>query len=1430
MAFKPYGKPPPFDLDEFKDTFELWEAQWQIFLDLSTIDTALDQADRPKYKANLLKSSMSKATLAAILSSGLSAAELIDPVAIIAKLRERCNAGRNHHVWRHTFALRKQRENELVDDWLCDLRDIARKCEFANGCCAACEPTRILGQVVFGAFSDEDRRKLLEKGAALTLDDAVTTLRTTEAAAKQSANLRDDAASIQQAGKSAYKKGKTGLPGSDANQKKTHRPKQHHKPGKAPSSSGPEPTTACRYCGAATPCSGKKHCPAGDAECTSCGRTGHFAKVCLSKGKAKVAGIDGVRIGVTHTEQIAAVKLDDMVSMTIIPKSCRTPAATVKFLPDTGAEIDAIPSSMFQRLFKGIPLQPAAAPETAVGSPIGNDGTFAAAVDWEADDNGSRPVQVTIHVLQSLKQAVLSKTTQLKLGMLPARYPHSRVSQVLQDTTGVSAPNGSAEPTSVSSSSTSPGPFAALRSQALSGPACVAALDARPTQEQMMRDLQQLKDEFPRIFDGKCRPMVGPPCHFEVIKDAVPVAMRGSRPVAEPLVPHLRAELDSLEADGIIRKVADPTAWVHPIVTVPKRNGKIRLCVDFRNLNRCIVRPRFETATPFQAVRTIPAGMRYFTVIDALKGYHQVPLDEESSALTTFSTPFGRYQYLRLPFGVTHAGDDYSRRVADVFDDIPSSRRVIEDIVVFSSTYEEHKELVRTLLARANKHQVAVNVEKMVFAESAVKFGGYTLDANGFRPDPELTRAIAEFPTPLGITDLRSFFGLCQQVGNFSDRISTALVPLSPLLKKGLTWEWTTTHDQAFKRARAALSTINDLAFYDPGHPTALHVDASRLNGLGFVLKQKGTDGSWKMVQAGSRFLSAAESRYAMIELECLGAAWAMAKCRQFLEGLPGFELVTDHKPLVPILNEYSLDKLDNPRLLRLRLKMQRYAFRARWIPGKANLDADALSRAPVDTAVPDDELAEGAPSFPARLAVVGAIGGSDSAVVDPVLEKLKSAASVDPVMIELRQAIVHGFPNDKCNLSASLRPFWCVRDQLAIDSSDDMIVMGSRIVVPKVLQRAVLQDLLKMHQGATKLRQRARLSVYWPNMDAEITNASRSCKECTSRLPSHPAEPLRPHEPANRPFEQVHGDLGTIRGRHFLVLVDQYSGWPHVVVFKDEKTTARRVIDAVRAFFISVGVAVKFWSDNGPQFASAEFAQFLREWGVSAGTSSPHFPQSNGIAEAGIKSIKKLLAGSWTAGAFDEDEFGKAILLFRNAPRNGGPSPAQMVFRRPVRDCLPAHRRSFASEWQQATDVMEKKARRVTEKRMEYFNRRTQPLTALVVGNHVVIQHPETKRWATPGVIIEVGPNRDYLIKTAAGRVFRRNRRFLRRLIPVMPAAPSAEPIRNQPLPAQIQYPPPAGEPLRQTHPVEEPPPPVRRSFRTHRASTKYPEHSWTK
>jgi hypothetical protein len=256
-----------------------------------------------------------------------------------------------------------------------------------------------------------------------------------------------------------------------------------------------------------------------------------------------------------------------------------------------------------------------------------------------------------------------------------------------------------------------------------------------------------------------------------------------------------------------------------------------------------------------------------------------------------------------------------------------------------------------------------------------------------------------------------------------------------------------------------------------------------------------------------------------MIELECLAAAWAMRKCRQFLEGLLTFQLVTDHRPLIPILNDYHLDKLDNPRILRLRLSMQRHSFVAVWVPGKNNVMADALSRSPVDHPSASDVIAEGPQSFSAHISLLDTMEGSNDANPDIFLSSVAAATSADPVMMYLRQTVLEGFPNEKCNLPLEFRPFWQVRSQLSIDDAEGLILVGPRVVIPTSLRQEIIRRLLQMHQGATKLRQRARLSVYWPSMENDIVVAAKSCPSCTERLPSHPAEPLLPHAPASRPF-----------------------------------------------------------------------------------------------------------------------------------------------------------------------------------------------------------------------------------------------------------------------------------------------------------------------
>jgi hypothetical protein len=184
---------------------------------------------------------------------------------------------------------------------------------------------------------------------------------------------------------------------------------------------------------------------------------------------------------------------------------------------------------------------------------------------------------------------------------------------------------------------------------------------------------------------------------------------------------------------------------------------------------------------------------------------------------------------------------------------------------------------------------------------------------------------------------------------NFSDEIAELMAPLKSLLKKGTVFQWLPEYEDAFQKIRTHLSSERTLAYYSPERRTRLISDASRLFGIGFVLKQEQANGDWKPVQAGSRFLTEAESRYAMCELELLGITWACTKTAMFIEGLPRerFQIWTDHAPLVPILEKQALPDITNKRLQRLKMKLNHLTFETIWIKGTENVEADTLSRHP---------------------------------------------------------------------------------------------------------------------------------------------------------------------------------------------------------------------------------------------------------------------------------------------------------------------------------------------------------------------------------------------------------------------------------------------------------------------------------------------------
>ena len=272
----------------------------------------------------------------------------------------------------------------------------------------------------------------------------------------------------------------------------------------------------------------------------------------------------------------------------------------------------------------------------------------------------------------------------------------------------------------------------------------------------------------------------------------------------------------------------------------------------------------------------------------------------------------------------------------------------------------------------------------------------------------------------------------------------------------------------------------------------------------------------------------------------------------------------------------------------------------------------------------------------------------------------------------------------------------------------------------------------------------------------------------------------MKSEELPSRAFQSVSADYFQHAGRAFLVYVDRFSGWPIVKAFF-RHATAEGLMTTLRTFFAATGIPEVFRSDNGPQFTAHNFGKFLKAWGVRLVTSSPYYPQSNGHAEAGVKSVKHLIIKCTKNGNLDTDEFAAGLLELRNTPRADGQSPAQVLFGHPLRSNIPVHHRSYQSEWQKSE---QREARRdcLQRKAEAKYNQTAKDLPELIVGNHILLQDRRTGRWTVKGKIIEVGVNRNYFIKKSNGGTTWRNRKFIRKQFPIW-NPPNVEHTRNHPV-----------------------------------------------
>ena len=452
--------------------------------------------------------------------------------------------------------------------------------------------------------------------------------------------------------------------------------------------------------------------------------------------------------------------------------------------------------------------------------------------------------------------------------------------------------------------------------------------------------------------------------------EATPVAHNSPIPIPLHFLEPVKADLDRDVRLGVLELVptGTPTTWCHRMVVCPKRDGKPRRTVDFQALNKHACRGTHHTPSPFHLARSIPHYVKKSTC-DAWNGYHGVRIFDVDKHLTTFITHWGRYRYRTAPQGYIASGDAYTKRYDAITADVKNKVKCVDDTLLWASDIEQCFTQVAEYLDLCGHNGVILNPDKFTFAADEVEFAGFNITSTSVIPCNKFFRAISEFPTPTSLTDIRSWFGLVNQV-SYAFSMTEQMQPFRALLKSGSKFEWTDELERTFQASKLAIvqEIENGVRIFDKTKPTCLATDWSK-SGIGFWLFQKHCHcqptklfcckSGWKITLVGSRFTHSAESRYAPVEGEALAVVYALDKARHFVLGCPDLVVAVDHKPLLKLFGNRSLEDIPNPRLRNLKEKTLRYRFQMVHIPGVKQCVADGLSRHPVDPAevlnLPDD-------------------------------------------------------------------------------------------------------------------------------------------------------------------------------------------------------------------------------------------------------------------------------------------------------------------------------------------------------------------------------------------------------------------------------------------------------------------------------------------
>ncbi|CAM1332867.1 Uncharacterised protein r2_g4210 [Pycnogonum litorale] len=847
-----------------------------------------------------------------------------------------------------------------------------------------------------------------------------------------------------------------------------------------------------------------------------------------------------------------------------------------------------------------------------------------------------------------------------------------------------------------------------------------------------------IKDRYQSLFSGEVGLLKDFDLELHVNTSIKPVA-QPLRRIPFGLREKVDNKLDELLKAGIIEEApAEPTEWVSPLVVVPSGND-VRICVDMRRANEAIIRERHPIPTVDELILDLN-NSHVFSKLDLKMGFHQISLAKKSRKLTTFITHRGIYRYRRLMFGVNSAPEIYQKLIYDVLSKCDGVTNIADDIIVYGRDQDEHDRRLFAVLDRLQEVGLTLNPKKCKFRLHSLTFFGHQITSDGISPSEEKVSAIRDALAPKNVSEVRSLLGLIQFCARFIPDLATVSEPIQRLCRKNVNFIWGAEQQQSFDRLKACMVSSHTLAFFRTDAQTRVIADASPY-ALGSVLTQL-QDGVWRVVSYASRSLTDVERRYSQMEKEALALVWACERFKLYLYGLK-FELETDHRPLEHIFKSTSKPPA---RIERWVLRLQAFDMNVVYRPGKANI-ADCLSRL-ID---PTREGSQSGETYDFVRALV-----ENTLPVAISMEEMQMASKNDEELQQLRKLIVSGtwstmVPSDLTN-------YVHVKDELCV--FEQLILRGTRIVVPKNLRNRVICLAHEGHQGIVKTKNRLRSKVWWPRIDKDAERFCKNCYGCQLVSDGPVPEPMARVVPPSGPWQDCAADLlGPMpTGESVLVVVDYYSRYYETIILRS--TTSAKIISVLSRTFARFGIPYTLKTDNGPQFSSAEFKNYMKDHVIEHYFSTPLWPQANGEVERQNRTLMKFLRVAHAERKNWIDELPTFLMAYRSTPQaSTGASPYYLMFGREMKTKLPDIRpvKSIINERIRDHDWEYK----LKQKAYADDKRRAEKCT-LDVGDEVLIQIPKqhklTPRYDSQPATVTGRVGQELVIRKENGAELRRN------------------------------------------------------------------------